>query len=139
MVLYLYPEKETLVTVDFEKPELLTTTYPKYTNSWKVKANPNGDLKDFNGKYYYALYWEEEGSNDIDFNTGFYVTKDDAINFLEDKLSLIGLNDKEVGKQDYRDWPLFKVIKNEEKFILLFEEIFDEPYNLINKDVTKKI
>lgn len=94
-VLYLYPEKETLVTVDFEKPELLTTTYPKYTNSWKVKANPNGDLKDFNGKYYYALYWEEEGSNDIDFNTGFYVTKDDAINFLEDKLSLIGLNDKE--------------------------------------------
>jgi hypothetical protein len=31
----------------------------------------------------------------VTFDTGFYVTKDTAIDFLEDKLSIIGLNDHE--------------------------------------------
>ena len=40
-------------------------------------------------------YWEEEGNHRVSFDTGFYVTKDKAIEFLEEKLSLIGLNDRE--------------------------------------------
>ena len=94
-VLYLYPEKETNVEVKFEHPELLTTTYPKYINSWKVKVSPNGDMKDTNGKYYYALYWDEKRYNEVDFSEGFYVESKDAIKFLEEKLTFIGLNDKE--------------------------------------------
>lgn len=95
-VLYLYPKKDnTKVTVSFAKSNLLTTTYPKYKNKWEVVANKNGDLYDLNNKYYYGLYWEESGSIKVDFNEGFYVTKENAIDFLEEKLSVIGLNDKE--------------------------------------------
>ena len=95
-VLYLYPTKDnTKVTVSFEKANLLTTTYPKYKKAWEVTANKNGDLHDKDGKYYYGLYWEESGSTKVDFKEGFYVTKENAIKFLEDKLSVIGLNDKE--------------------------------------------
>ncbi len=94
-VLYLYPQKETKVTITFDHPERLTTTYPKYNNSWVVYAKPNGDLRDLNDKYYYALYWEENLNHKVDFSEGFYVTKDNAIEFLESKLSYIGLNNKE--------------------------------------------
>ena len=93
-VLYLYPEKEQEVTVKFAHPEYLTTTYPKYTNGWTVVAKPNGDLL-ANNKYYYALYWEELNQTHVDFSEGFYVTKDNAIEFLEEKLTTIGLNEKE--------------------------------------------
>lgn len=94
-ILYLYPEKETTVTVTFDKPNNLTTTYPKYKDSWVVTAHPNGDLYDKNNKYYYGLYWEENLNHRVNFNEGFYVESDDAIEFLESKLSYIGLNDKE--------------------------------------------
>jgi hypothetical protein len=95
-ILYLYPTKDnTKVSVSFEKPGLLTTTYPKFNKVWEVTANKNGDLHDKDGKYYYGLYWEEEGSSKVDFTKGFYVTKDNAITFLEEKLTKIGLNDRE--------------------------------------------
>ena len=94
-VLYLYPETEMNVEVKFAKPELLITTYPKYVDSWNVKVLPSGDMYDQNGKYYYALYWEEIITNKYNFNEGFYVEKDNAIEFLEEKLSILGLNDKE--------------------------------------------
>ena len=94
-VLYLYPEKETDVTVKFEKPELLTTTYPKYTSSWNVRVKPNGDMYDKDGKYYYALYWDEVRYAEVDFSKGFYVEGKEAISFLEEKLSYIGLSPKE--------------------------------------------
>ena len=94
-VLYLYTTKDTNVKVEFEHPEYLTTTYPKYNKSWNVLAKPNGDLYDNNGKYYYALYWDETRYNEVDFKEGFYVESKDAIKFLEEKLTTIGLNDKE--------------------------------------------
>ncbi len=94
-VLYLYPEEETEVTVSFSNPEILETTYPKFNNYWRVTASPNGDLLDQNNKYYYALYWDEKKVHTVDFSEGYYVEKDDAIKFLEEKLSYIGLNDKE--------------------------------------------
>lgn len=95
-VLYLYPENDnTEIKVSFEHPENLTVTYPKYNTEWVVTANSNGDLYDQNGKYYYALYWEESNAIDVDFSEGFYVTKDNAIEFLEEKLTIISLNDRE--------------------------------------------
>lgn len=93
-ILYLYPKEETKVRVDFEDESKLVTTYPKFKDEWKVSAKPNGDL-DVDGKYYYALYWDEKMDENIKFDEGFYVDKDNAISFLEDKLSYIGLNDRE--------------------------------------------
>ena len=94
-LLYLYPENKTNIKVEFTNPKNITTSYPKYDGSWNVVAYPNGDLYDVNNKYYYGLYWEEKDNSNVDFSEGFYVTKDNAINFLEEKLTTIGLNDKE--------------------------------------------
>lgn len=117
-VLYLYPKKKMTVTVDFEKEENLTTTYPKFKDKWKVVANPNGDLYDKNGKYYYGLYWEETLNHKVDFSSGFYVTKDDAIDFLEEKLSYIGLNDKERNEFIMYWLP---ILEKNEKNLVYFE------------------
>lgn len=127
-VLYLYPKVKTNVTVTFEKPNLLTTTYPKFNNSWVVTAHPNGDLYDKNGNYYYALYWEEKGSNDIDFKTGFYVTKDNAIKFLEEKLTIIGLNSRERNEFIMYWLP---ILEKNEKNLVYFE--LTEERNSYNK------
>lgn len=94
-ILYFYPEKDINVKVTFDDPSVLETTYPKYNNGWEVTAKKDGSLYDKQGKYYYALYWDEEKIHTTDFKEGFYVTKDNAIEFLEEKLSYIGLNDKE--------------------------------------------
>lgn len=130
-VLYLYPkENNTYVTINFEKEKLLTTTYPKYNNGWSVVANKNGDLHDLNGKYYYGLYWEESGYNKVDFKTGFYVTSDNAIDFLEEKLKLIGLNERESNEFIMYWLPILE--KNQKN--LVYFELTEErdSYNKIN-------
>lgn len=46
----------------------------------------------------------------------------------------IGENYNEVGLYNYRDWPLFKEIRRENKFLEVFEEIFGEPYNKVEPE-----
>ena len=94
-VLYLYPQEKMNVSVNFDKEYLLETTYPKFNGSWDVEVFPDGSIYDKNGKYYYALYWDEKNTNNVNFDEGFYVEEDEAIEFLEEKLSIIGLNDRE--------------------------------------------
>jgi hypothetical protein len=71
------------------------TTYPKFSGSWNVTANPNGELTAADGSKYYALYWDEKNAKADNFNDGFYVTKTDASNFLTEKLTGLGLNWRE--------------------------------------------
>ena len=129
-ILYLYPKKTTNVTVSFEHPEYLETTYPKFTNKWSVKAHSNGDLYDKDNKYYYGLYWDEKKVHSVDFSEGFYVEADDAIEFLEEKLTYIGLNDKE--RNEFITYWLPVMEKNKKN--LVYFELTDEreSYNKIN-------
>lgn len=117
-VLYLYPKLPTIVNVTFDNAERLTTTYPKYDNGWTVLAQPNGDLLDMTGKYYYALYWEEDSNHRVDFNEGFYVTKNNAIEFLEEKLTKLGFNDKERNEFIMYWLP---ILEKNEKSLVYFE------------------
>ena len=117
-VLYLYPTKEEKITVKFSKPELLLTTYPKYKDKWEVMVSPNGDIKDKDNKNYYALYWDEKRYYEVDFKEGFYVTSEDAINFLEEKLTLIGLNDRERNEFIMYWLP---ILENNKKSLVYFE------------------
>lgn len=95
-ILYLYPKKDgKKITVTFEKPELIKISYPVYKDKWSVKANKNGTLTDKKGNTYYGLYWEETKHIDVDFSKGYYVTSDNALSFLEEKLKYIGLNERE--------------------------------------------
>ena len=63
-------------------------------DQWNVLASPNGDIK-IGNKIYPSLFWEAESYINQDFSKGFIVRDEDAEIFLEEKLKLIGLNDKE--------------------------------------------
>lgn len=129
-VLYLYPKKTTKVSVTFEHPEFLETTYPKFTGKWEVTADNEGNLVDKDGKKYYALYWDEKKVHEVDFSEGFYVEKDDAIEFLESKLSYIGLNDYERNEFIMYWLPILEKNKKSLVYFELTEE--RESYNKIN-------
>ena len=129
-ILYFYPKKDINVKVTFDNPAMLKTTYPKYDNGWNVSAKKDGSLYDKDGKYYYALYWDEYKVHTVDFKEGFYVTKDNAIEFLEEKLSYIGLNDKERNEFIMYWLP---ILENNNKSLVYFE-LTDErnSYSKIN-------
>lgn len=98
-VIYLYPTETTEVTVKVGRPKNLTHTYPKYENEWKVIANPNGDLTDTKtGRSLYCLYWEGKNIIKPTMNEGFVVKGEDTISFLEEKLSILGLNEREANE-----------------------------------------
>ena len=133
-ILYLYPEKNTDIIVRFQHPELLETTYPKYTDRWTVTAKKNGDLTDKNGKYYYGLYWDEKQVHSVDFSTGYYVTKEKAIDFLEEKLEYIGLSDRE--RNEFITYWLPILEKNEQS--LVYFELTEERESVNKIYITPK-
>ena len=96
-MIYLYPEEKTEVEVKLKNKKLLTTTYPKYKDGWKVVADTDGTLVDVDsGREYYGLYWEGKNYTKINMKKGFVVKGTDSIKFLEEKLNELGLTDKEA-------------------------------------------
>lgn len=120
-VIYLYPKIPTEVKISLGKPTNFTVDIPTYKNGWNVLANPNGSLKDLQPQYtdcssiniqvlgseyagdacknnnYPYLYWA--GKVDSIYpsvGTGWVVAKDDLASFINQKLAIIGLNDKEI-------------------------------------------
>ena len=97
-VIYLYPEKETKVSVRLQLNGELTCTYPSYGDGWSVVAQPDGTLKDTKGKLYNYLYWEGKTYANYDFSTGFCVKGEETAEFLEVALEKLGLNRKEANE-----------------------------------------
>ncbi len=96
-IIYIYPKQETKVTVSVSNPENLTTTYPKYKNGWEVIAKPNGDLTDIKTRRkLYSLYWEGKRKEQTNFKEGFCIKGEETASFLEEKLSILGLNEREA-------------------------------------------
>lgn len=97
-IIYLYPESELNLKVSLSNPEKITCSYPKYIDSWNVLAKPNGDLVDLDtNRNLYALYYESE--NIVDFKVereGFCIKGEDSAKFLEEKLEMLGLNEREA-------------------------------------------
>ena len=96
-MIYIYPKEEMDVSIKLGNPELLTTTYPLYNNGWNVHAKPDGTLI-YNNREYYGLYWEGIKNTKSNPTDGFVVAKEDTISFLEEKLSILGLNDREANE-----------------------------------------
>lgn len=118
-VIYLYPEKETSVSVDLDFHGSLTYTYP-YTKDghWDVVAKPDGTLinKADNQEYSY-LFWEGVTSDFTpDFSKGFCVKGEDTTEFLRNVLSQMGLTPKE-----YNDFIVYWAPRMQ-----------NNPYNLIS-------
>ena len=95
-VIYLYPENEMNLSLQIDDVNF-TSSYPEYKNGWDIVASPDGTLRDRKGREYNYLYWEGTHSNyDVDMTNGFVVAKEDYVSFFENKLSYIGLSDKEA-------------------------------------------
>ena len=93
-VIYLYPKKETEVSVQLQLDGKLTCTYPAYNTGWTVTAAPDGTLTDAKGQIYNYLYWEGETNAQWDMSRGFCVKGEDTAAFLETTLEKLGLNAK---------------------------------------------
>lgn len=129
-VIYLYPEEEIDVELNLTIVGTPTFFYPKYENGWKFKASPSGDLT-FGDKTYNYLFWEASQNRSFseeEMKTGFNVKKADVISFLEEKLSLAGLNSKE--KADFITYWGPRLAANELNYVR-FE--FNEECNLYAK------
>ena len=128
-IIYLYPEKEMEISVKLGYKEKLTVTYPEYDNGWNVIAYPDGTLteKETNRKLY-SLFWEGFNTETSGIKKeGFIVKGKDASKFLEEKLTILGLNDKE--REEFIIFWLPKLINNKYNYIR-FETIEEQDQNM---------
>jgi hypothetical protein len=98
-VIYIYPEKDTMVHVQLNYQGELLHTYPSYPDSgWMVKAQSNGTLWDQKGQEYYALFWEGTPDKELLPSDGFVVSGKETATFLEEQLAFLGLNRREANE-----------------------------------------
>ena len=98
-IIYLYPTSETEVNVKLWTTENLLHTYPKYNSEkWRnVVAQSNGDLEDIDTwRKLYALYREGKTYAEDNFEEWFVVKWEETIQFLEEKLAILWLNEREA-------------------------------------------
>lgn len=95
-VIYLYPEKETEVSVKLDFDGKLTYTYPAINNGWRVLAKPDGTLTNLadNSTHYY-LFWEGTARPKWTYEKGFVVKGSETEKFLRENLAKMGLTPRE--------------------------------------------
>ena len=129
-IIYLYPTTETEVNVKLWTPENLTHTYPKY-NHWRwrnVVAQPNWDLEDIETwRKLYALYREWKSDNETNFDEWFVVAWKDIIPFLEEKLAILWLNEREA-----EEFIVYRLpqMENNKYNLIRFETIEEQNENM---------
>ena len=137
-VIYLYPEKEMDISIQLNidlKKNKFTTIYPKFNkdnNIWNVHAKPNGDIQ-IKDKIYPYLFWEAQSYFVQEMKEGFIVKDENAEKFLEEKLKILGLNDKE--STDFITFWLPILLKNKLSLCTFQTEKF---FNNIKLDVNPK-
>ena len=119
-IIYFYPEEEMDLEVTYVQEERLLTTYPKYEDGWNIHLREDGTFTlPGSSREYYALYFDEIGNYKTDWSEGFYVTKDNAISVLEEKMDFIGYTNKEVDEFIMYWLP---ILESNEKSLIYFEQ-----------------
>ena len=97
-IIYLYPTEDTEVSVKLRYSDNITVSYPKYTTGWNVLAKPDGNLVDLSTKRnLYSLYYESTSAEKFKVEEdGFVVKGENIATFLEEKLAILGLNEREI-------------------------------------------
>jgi hypothetical protein len=117
--IYLYPETTQEIVVEHVFKGSILNTYPPYDKYWKVIAHPNGvQLNTTDNRKYNYLFWDGTYTfprNHYDYKTGFYVEKEKTVEFLQQKLSKVGLNETEIN--DFVVYWLPQLNKNDINFI----------------------
>ncbi len=137
-IVYLYPEKQTDITVKVLPTNgELTFTYPRYDGQWNVSANRNGLLKDKDGNQYEYLWWESKHNLPLDVNKGFVVKNHNLATFFDLILGKAGFLQNEIN--DFKEFwiptmnkeysPYFKIsfLQNQQVDEIAKLSIFPEP------------
>ena len=97
-IIYLYPTEDTEVSVKLKYSDNITVSYPKYTTGWNVLAKSDGNLIDLStNRKLYSLYYESTSAEKFKVEEdGFVMKGEDTIAFLEEKLAVLGLNERET-------------------------------------------
>lgn len=106
-VIYLYPEKETLLSLWLYPRGYLTLSEPEYRGGWEnLWLAPSGKIFT-GGKYYPYLHYEAMISNFFPPRSGFMVKKENLTALFGDLLPKMGLNPKEI--RDFEDYWLTRL------------------------------
>ncbi len=111
-VIYLYPtEDNTEISVSLEYNGNLVELIPEFSTdkTWNVTANKDGKIS-VDGKTYDYLFWEGDPNYSYDFYSGFCIKGEDTKQFLEEKLTILGLNASE--KEEFIEFWLPMMEKN---------------------------
>ncbi len=102
-VIYLYPTKTQLVSVNVKPTSGISYTEPMIgANGWQVTANPDGTLIDTVSKVWPYLFWEGYASNFVTPKEGFVIAKSEVGKFFDMRLATLGLNAKEIA--DFKEF-----------------------------------
>lgn len=124
-IIYLYPTEDVKLTVKLTNADKITCSYPEYTDGWNVLAKTTGELVDLEtNRNLYALYYESKSDYDFEIQEdGFVVKGSEVTKFLEEKLAILGLTEREV-----------------EEFIIYWLPVLQEnEYNYIRFATTEEI
>ncbi len=116
-IIYLYPNEDIELTVKLTNADKITCSYPEYTDGWEILAKTTGELVDLEtGRNLYALYYESESLNNFTIQEdGFVVKSSDVIKFLEEKLAILGLTEREA--EEFIIYWLPRLQENEYNYI----------------------
>ena len=132
-VVYLYGYDGLVnVSIDMSENSSLTVSYPEYKNGWCINARSDGTLTD-NDRTYPYLYYEAVTNHRFDMSEGFCVARDDLVDFLEEKLSLLGLTDRE--QTDFITYWLPQLSKKDYAVVSFASKEYD---NLVDLNVSPK-
>jgi len=94
--IYLYPEKDSYITVKLDIDGKITTTIPAYNDGWRVFATKEGIItnEEDRQKYDY-LFWEADPNIVVLPDTGWVVAQVDLEKWFDEYLDKLGLNKKE--------------------------------------------
>ena len=98
-MIYIYPEQDIDLTIKLGKEENIKSSYPKYKNEWNLKVSKDSNIYDIEtNRNYYGLFYDVVDNYNINLNEGFVVKGEDTVSFLEEKLSILGLSEREINE-----------------------------------------
>ncbi len=115
-VIYLYPEKTSKVFVNVKPTDGVSISDPQIGNGWNVIAKPDGKIYNIADKTFYKyLFWEGFSGDFKTPDEGFVVSNKDVSGFFDDKLKVLGLNEKEIA--DFKEFWVPKLTEKPYYFI----------------------
>lgn len=118
-VIYLYPKEKQTVRVSVAPQGGVTVSIPEMGKGWEVIASPDGTLYDKKtAKEYPYLFWESlDNGSAVDVSEGFVIKSGQLPAFFEEKLTILGLNKKEI--DDFVEFWIPEITKSGRPYVFV--------------------